>query len=90
MGVFCIVLAIYAIYVRFQLANFKIGAPNKLLSIYLITLIVPLVYLYIQAKILKTSIDFSSPKIIGRCIATLFYVFVNGVYYNKRKELFVC
>lgn len=83
-------MAAFLIYVRFQLAGFRKGAPVKLaiafalpVCLNLIGLIIPLLVPNLEA-ILYYSVQFSSLSLIQ------FIMFVcNWKYYSNRRELFV-
>lgn len=94
-GLCAIGLGIYAIYVRFELAKLKRGAPKKLMMIYVFNCVINLVYA-IAAIIIISSNPYSgnaatsiSPSIIGTIIGAVVMIIVNKVYFDKRASLFV-
>ncbi len=88
-GVVLLAIAAMGIYVRFQLAGFKTGAPNKLIYLYIANLAIPLLYLLAASSI--TGISFteliSDP---GASLAvSVAMMIINKIYYGKREALFV-
>lgn len=92
MGLVAILLGVYIIYVRFQLAGYKIGAPKKLSMAYFLTFIILCAYLLAMNAITGGEIEwgevFDMETIIG-LISGVAIMFINKVYYDKRAALFV-
>ena len=90
-GLMLIALAVSQIYVRFQLAGFREGAPEKLLYLYVAYLVTPLAYLLLAT--LATGVSLIQPTIaanlLGYFITIVIMFLINKVYYNNRRELFV-
>lgn len=93
MGIAALVLAVYAIITRFQLAKFrKIGPPLLILMPFL-TIVIQVIYAAGVISVLRgfiapsEAIDFAT---LGSNIAgNLVLEIVNIIYFNKRKHLFV-
>lgn len=79
LGVLDLFLGVYAIYVRFQLARFKQGAPKKL-TIFGVILI---------ASNLLAAILLSDPEAGGAVVWNVAFIFYSWRYYSSREELFV-
>lgn len=89
-GIIYFAITIYMIYVRFQLAGFKQGAPGKLITVYIIQLVAPFAY-YLMVSIVShlpwsEVFDFT---MIPSVIVSIAMIFVNRYYYSKRAHLFV-
>ncbi|MBR6185404.1 MAG: hypothetical protein IKQ41_04000 [Clostridia bacterium] len=90
MGLLCIALGVYAIIVRFQLAGFKTGAPKKLVSLYLISAAINLVYVLAASGVTGLSLsDLMDGSFFGNVIGSIAYALINKNYYDKRAALFV-
>ena len=92
-GIAVIGVGVYEIFVRNQLRAFRKNALTLLLLLYAATLVINIIYVIGAASALGYSVgdflqdvDTSSKLQIFRPV--LFAV-INGVYYNKRKALFV-
>ena len=90
-GMFMICLSVYAVYTRFQLAEFKKNAPDKLLYLYAAGTALSIIYLLIFAAVLGLPLKllFSVKGILPKLIALVIILFINKKYYDNRKELFV-
>lgn len=84
LGAAAIVLGIFLIYVRFQLARFRKNAPKKLLIAIVIGLITSLVALATGLS-LGADMSDSAGAIIGEGVG----LFVCWRYYSSREELFI-
>ena len=82
-------LAAYMIYVRFQLAGFRIDAPRKLSILYCANLGCSVVYLLAVSAVTKLSLGSMMGDIAGTVFGSILMLFINQNYYNKRLELFV-
>lgn len=78
-------LGVFVIYVRFQLARFRRGAPQKLLIAYGITLGINLISTLITVSI-AGSADGSA---VGGIAGGIVFLIICWKYYSNRKELFV-
>lgn len=88
-GAACLAIAVYMIYVRFQLAGFKIGAPRKLILVYTAVLILNLMYLLAVLLITSGSASEIIGQMVVQFIMSAILIFANQNYYSKRLELFV-
>ncbi len=88
-GIALLALTAYMIYVRFELARFKIGAPSKLYVLYIINVVLGVLYTIVVSSV--TRLPFSSllSDSVGPIIGAVIMLFINQNYYNKRLELFI-
>lgn len=86
-GLLLIGIAVFCIYVRFQLAGFKRGAPRLLAILYGCTCLLPIAYLGVYDAVTGIGADYSS--VIGTMLGSLAMAGINIVYYNRRRDLFV-
>ena len=89
MGLVLLVLAVYTVYTRFQLAGFKIDAPRKLTVLYTANLVASVLYLLAASAVTKLPLSSFMSDMIGTIIGSIAMIFINQNYYNKRMELFV-
>ena len=89
MGLVLLALAAYMIYVRFQLAGFRIDAPRKLSILYGANLGCSVVYLLAVSAATCLSLGSIMGDIAGTVFGSILMLFINQNYYNKRLELFV-
>lgn len=86
----CVVIAVFLIYTRFQLAGLKVGAPRKLTSCYILSIMVSLGYLFGVSSATGIRLaELNSGSTIGSVIAGIVMIIVNNIYYGKRGHLFV-
>ena len=89
-GLLYIALAVYMIYVRFQLAGFKQGAPGKLTVVYVVQLVAFLGYALFASSQIGISIgEAMDSSSISSLVVSVVMIFVNRVYYGKRAHMFV-
>ena len=88
-GLLLLAIAAYGIYVRFQLAGFKIGAPAKLTVLYIALAAYNLIYSVLACNAMNVELSAVSSNLVGSMIGSVLMVVINRVYYNKRMELFV-
>ena len=89
-GLLMVALGFYQIYVRFQLAGFRSGAPGKLSAMYLITLALNILYLLIVSGVTGIKLgEFMNTNVICAFIESIVFLFINKAYYGKRSHLFV-
>ena len=88
-GLVLLALAAYMIYVRFQLAGFRIDAPRKLSILYGVNLGCSVVYLLAVSAVTRLSLGSIMGDIAGTVFGSILMLFINQNYYNKRLELFV-
>ena len=97
LAVCIIALAACQIYVRFQLAGFRIGAPEKLFTLYKVGIAVSVIDIVLTIAIImiNTNVPLSailrefSWQILRDIVPSVIMFFCNKVYYNKRAHLFV-
>ena len=90
MGFALFAIAAYSIYVRFQLADFRIGAPKKLTMLYIAHLAIGFGYILAVSAATKLPLSqFSAPDMFSSIIGSVAMIFINQNYYNKRMELFI-
>jgi len=90
-GFVLIIIAVYCIYVRMQLAGYKIGAPGKLVGFYAFSGVAGIIYQLIVISITSSRIGTASSigsSIFGSVVGTLIMVFANKSYFDKRAHLF--
>ncbi|MBQ4435465.1 MAG: hypothetical protein II879_05155 [Clostridia bacterium] len=88
-GIVLLGLSAYMIYVRFQLAGFRIDAPKKLSILYVANLVCSLGYLLAVSSVTHLSLRTIMSEITVTLIGSILMLFINQNYYNKRLELFV-
>lgn len=77
-GIFAVILGIYAIVTRFKLARFRENAPVHLTAYLILVTILNAVVCAMETK-------FSFGTVIGSIV----HIALNCIYYNKRSDLFV-
>jgi len=88
-GLLDIALAAYAIYVRFQVAGFREGAPSKLTALYALNLISNLGYLAAFAATVQAPLaQIMDSTTVSAIVANAVMLFANRAYYKKRSHLF--
>ena len=86
-GIALIVLGVCKFFARSRLKNFRRNALGSLMFTYVFPIIVFLVYtIWASSAINGTVFDISGAVISGLCVI---FLIVNGIYYSKRKNLFV-
>lgn len=92
-GIVCIALGIFQIYVRFQLASFKAKAPQYITIMYLITGISTAIYSFVVAGMIPDVLSDYGSQLVGQGVGGLIgagiLVWLNKIYFNKRKHLFI-
>ena len=88
-GIVLLAIAAYMIYVRFQLAGFRINAPRKLSILYGISLGASALYLLAVSAVTHQSLGSFMGDIVAPIFLSILMLFVNQNYYSKRLELFV-
>ncbi len=89
MGLILLGLAVFSIYVRFQLAGFKTGAPKKLEYLYIANALIPLLYLLAASSVTGISFTDLASGSWGSLAGSVAMVFINRNYFSKREALFV-
>ena len=87
MGILYLVLAIYALVTRFQLAGYKKTGPT-LLYIFLAANLVLLLFYLVAASVI-TATNLVSPSIISNIVTMVVLLVCDYIYFTKRKELFI-
>lgn len=87
MGVICLALAAYSIFVRFQLAKFRRNAPALLYILLACNAGFNLFYGIGSTIIVGQNLI--SATTVGNLIGTIILLALNVVYFNKRKSLFI-
>lgn len=87
-GVLYLALAVYAIFVRIRLANFKKGSPMLLHILVAANLGITLLYAIIASGITGISFGELISGNIAQMIGVAVLLVVNIVYYNKHADLF--
>ena len=88
-GIVLLAIAAYMIYVRFQLAGFRINAPRKLSTLYIISLAASVLYLLAVSAVTHQALSSFISDIVASIFSSILMLFINQNYYNKRLELFV-
>lgn len=85
-GAAALAVGVFIIYVRFQLAGFKRGAPKKLLIAYAVTLVINLLSTVVVAS-MDLGSDISSS--VGSIAGSVVFLIICWKYYANRAALFV-
>lgn len=89
-GLVLIVLAVFAIIVRFQLAQFKKAGPNLYLLLMLISAVAGLVYIIaVNINISGYGVNVEYSDQISQLVVCVVLLVVNYIYFQKRSHLFV-
>ncbi len=90
-GLATLALGIFTIVTRFKLAHFKASAPTLLKIVYLAPVILTMICYYLACSWID--LDFFSlleeNNYLLSIISSIVMVFLNGIYFKKRKELFI-
>lgn len=86
-GIFVIVLAVYAVYVRFRLAHFKKNGPMSYYMLLAANAIGSTIYYIVVSFV--TGIMMLDSSTITTLISSIVMLALNVVYFNKRIHLFV-
>lgn len=89
-GIVCIVMAGVILYVRNKLAKFKEDAPRLYIIYDIISAVFSFTYnLLIMVILENAEISSIIGEIIGAVVGESLYVYLNVIYFKKRKHLFV-
>lgn len=89
-GIVCILMGIYAIVTRFQLARFRKNAPAILYGMYALYIVFPCMYLFATAAVtLIPLMQLIDAEMIGQLIGTAVMIVVNVIYFGKRRDMFI-
>ena len=86
-AVVCVVMAVFSVYVRQKLVNYRLNAGNFYLFFLAITALSSL--LYNGVKYLVSGIDPFSALFIFSLLETMILLLINFDYFRKRKHLFI-
>ena len=86
-GIITIGFGFFAIVLRQRLLRFKRNAPQLLLLMYVISLIITVVYFLIASLIIGEMLG--SEVLIANAIASGVMIVLNKIYFDKRKSLFI-
>lgn len=90
-GTILIITSVYQVVIRFQLANFRNTAPQKLLYLYTVRAVSCFAYMLMATMV--TGFSFIQPSNVGAILVylmiTIIWLLINKRYYDNRKELFV-
>lgn len=84
-GVICVVLAVWAIYVRFRLAGFRKNGPKM----YILFLAINCVFQVLNLVIVFGGDITTTSSAIGSVGAGVLMLVLTNIYYKKRADLFV-
>ena len=84
-GVICVVLAVWAIYVRFRLAGFRRTGPKM----YLLFLAINCVFQVLNLVIAFGGDITTTSSAVGSVVSSVLMLVLTNIYYKKRAELFV-
>lgn len=87
-GIILIVFAGFMIYTRFRLAKYKANGPICLYITYGASVVLNLIYSIALLAVTGINQIFASAN-ISAIISSVVMIFVNYVYFKKRKELFI-
>lgn len=93
MGLACLAVAAFGIYVRFRLAQFRADGPKKLMMLYIVSCLLNILYLIAVVVVLPGEMSGDIileelPRAIGTIVGSAVMVFVNKVYFDKRAHMF--
>lgn len=89
LGISCILLAVFAIVVRFFLAGYKSYGPMCYFVFLGLNIVIPVIYLFLAANELNTSVgDVISTSNVSNIATSIIMIGVNVTYFKNRKHLF--
>ena len=92
-GIVCIALGVFQIYTRFQLASYKAKAPSYILYMYVINGAATAIYSFVVSGMIDVLLPAESAQLSGQAIGAILgaalFVWLNKIYFDKRKHLFV-
>lgn len=86
-GIAGIAMAIFSVYVRQKLVNFKLNAANFYLFFLISSLFITIIYNGL-VTIVSGSIAFDSIFFVSS-LETILLIYFNNIYFKKRKHLFI-
>lgn len=87
MGIICIALAIYALFVRAMLAEYKQIGPKLFIAMYAIDIVTMLIYSILVTSV--TSLSIADIMDVKDVVINIFWIVINKIYFDNRKHLFV-
>lgn len=92
-GIVVIALGVFQIYTRFQLASYKAKAPSYILYMYVINGAATAIYSFVVSGMIDVLLPAESAQLSGQGISAIIvaalFVWLNKIYFDKRKHLFV-
>lgn len=89
-GIVCILLGVYTIVTRFQLARFRKNAPMMLHSIYILSIAFSVIYLIATSAVTMIPLSqFLNAQMIGSFGGSIAMIVINVIYFGKRSDMFV-
>lgn len=92
-GCLTVLLGAYLLYVRFELAKLKKGAPIKLLISYGLNFLISASYLIVTTVLTSTDVGLDlgiiGPEIFSLVLSSVVIIYFNKIYFDKRESLFV-
>ena len=85
-GICILLLAAFAIYTRMRLAKFKKNAVNCILAYLALNILITLLYNTMLNAIFN--VPALNASYIGTLIGNMIFIFLNYIYFNKRRHLF--
>ena len=86
-GIITIAIGIFEFVVRSRLNKFKSNGPSSLTIMYVIAIVSLFIYLAWASS--ATRINMMTSSNLGSLVSNIIFLIVNGIYYSKRRELFV-
>ena len=86
-GIITIAIGIFEFVVRSRLNKFKSNGPSSLTIMYVIAIVSLFIYLAWASS--ATKINMMTSSNLGSLVSNIIFLIVNGIYYSKRRELFV-
>ena len=92
-GIVVIALGVFQIYTRFQLASYKAKSPSYILYMYVINGAATAIYSFVVSDMIDVLLPAESAQLSGQAIGAILgaalFVWLNKIYFDKRKHLFV-
>ena len=86
-GIALVVLGVYVLFAQSRLKNYRKNALRSLMLTYVFSIVIFLVYtIWSSCAVQGSVIDLPGAVLSGLCVV---FLIVNGIYYHKRKDLFV-